>query len=112
MTKEVQRVLKPEGVYFVVSYGRPENRNFHFERDHLDFTVKQYILFPENCKTEDEKMDKSHFVYVCNKGKNSDSKFHNWEKIREQLEKEAKDEEALAVSDDSDEHHSDNEARK
>ena len=64
MTKEVQRVLKPKGVYFVISYGRPENRTFHFERDHLDFEVKQFVLYPDNCKTEEEKNDKSHFVYV------------------------------------------------
>ncbi len=32
MTKEVQRVLKTGGVYFVISYGAPENRAFHFVR--------------------------------------------------------------------------------
>ena len=30
MTEEVQRVLRPNGVYMVISYGRPENRSFHF----------------------------------------------------------------------------------
>ena len=44
MTKEVQRVVKPGGTYLVISYGKPENRVFHFERDHLDFSIKQYIL--------------------------------------------------------------------
>ena len=64
MTKEVQRVIKPGGAYFVISYGRPENRTFHFDRKHLDFNTKQYVLYPDNCKSEDEKNDKSHFVYV------------------------------------------------
>mmetsp|Transcript_7009 Transcript_7009/g.7864 ORF Transcript_7009/g.7864 Transcript_7009/m.7864 type:complete len:113 (+) Transcript_7009:398-736(+) len=111
MSKEVQRVLKPSAIYFVVSYGRPENRTFHFEREHLDFEIKQYILYPDNCKNEEEKANKSHFVYVCTKGKNSDDAFKNWDRIREQLEKEAKDEEALAISDDSDGNNSDNKAR-
>lgn len=101
MTKEVQRVLKPNGIYFVISYGRPENRTFHFEREHLDFDVKQYVLYPDNCKTEEEKNDKSHFVYVCTKGANADNALQNWEKIKEKLEKEAKDEEQLQDSGDS-----------
>ena len=111
MTKEVQRVLKPKGLYFVVSYGRPENRTFHFERDHLDFECKQYVLYPENCKGEEEKANKSHFVYVCTKGEKADESFKNWDKIREQLEKEAKDEEAMEISDDSDGKNSDSEVR-
>jgi ubiquinone/menaquinone biosynthesis C-methylase UbiE len=40
MTKEVQRILKPEGIYFVVSYGRPESWILHFEWEHLDFKTK------------------------------------------------------------------------
>ncbi|CAI2378812.1 unnamed protein product [Moneuplotes crassus] len=111
MTKEVQRVLKPGAIYFVVSYGSPEIRTFHFERAHLDFEVKQYILYPDNCKSEEEKNDKSHFVYVCTKGKNAERAQDNWPQIKEQLEQEAKEEEALAVSDDSDDQNSDNEGK-
>jgi ubiquinone/menaquinone biosynthesis C-methylase UbiE len=40
MLKEVQRVLKPGGVYIAISYGKPENREFHFEREHLNFSLK------------------------------------------------------------------------
>ena len=40
MTKEVQRVLKPDGVYIAISYGKPESRAFHFEKEHLSFTIK------------------------------------------------------------------------
>lgn len=32
MMNEIQRVLKTNGIYFVVSYGRPENRLLHFRR--------------------------------------------------------------------------------
>ncbi len=52
MLKEFSRVLKPGGIYFVISYGKPENREFHFEREHLDFSVKQYALC-KNRLTED-----------------------------------------------------------
>ena len=44
MLKEVQWVVKPNGTYLAISYGKPENWVFHFERDHLDFNIKQYIL--------------------------------------------------------------------
>ncbi len=30
MLKESQRVLKTGGVYFAISYGKPESRSFHF----------------------------------------------------------------------------------
>lgn len=37
MLSEVQRILKEGGIYFIVSYGEPYNRTFHFEREHIDF---------------------------------------------------------------------------
>ena len=41
MTKEIQRVLKDEtGLYIAISYGKPESRSMHFEREHLSFTLK------------------------------------------------------------------------
>jgi ubiquinone/menaquinone biosynthesis C-methylase UbiE len=32
MTKEVQRVLKKDGAYIIISYGQPENRVMHLVR--------------------------------------------------------------------------------
>lgn len=46
MTREVQRVLKPGGYYFVISYGKPDNRTFHFQRKHLDFKVTLDTVHP------------------------------------------------------------------
>lgn len=40
MTKEVQRVLKPQGQYIAISFGKPENREFHFERPHLSWSIR------------------------------------------------------------------------
>ena len=31
MTKEVSRVIKPNGFYFIISYGIPETRIIHLE---------------------------------------------------------------------------------
>lgn len=41
MTKEIQRVIKSEtGLYIAISYGKPESRSVHFDRDHLSFALK------------------------------------------------------------------------
>ena len=53
MMKEVQRVLKTNGVYIAISYGKPENRSFHFERDHLLMKLKQYVLYPLEAESEE-----------------------------------------------------------
>lgn len=44
MLNEVQRVLKTEGIYFVISYGKPNTRLLHFKRPNLDFELNCYVL--------------------------------------------------------------------
>jgi len=44
MLKECQRVLKTGGCYVAISYGQPENREFHFLRDQLSFDLRTYKL--------------------------------------------------------------------
>jgi len=39
MTKEISRILKTGGIYFIISYGRPEYRLFHLQRKHLAFDI-------------------------------------------------------------------------
>ena len=34
------------GLYIAISYGKPESRGVHFEREHLAFSIKQFILYP------------------------------------------------------------------
>ena len=53
MMKEVQRVVRNDGYYVAISYGKPENRAYHFERDHLSFSMKQYVLYPADAVTEE-----------------------------------------------------------
>ncbi len=63
MLKEVSRVLKVGGIYFVISYGPPETRIFHLEREFLSFSIKQYKLFYDQETDE----DKIHYVSICTK---------------------------------------------
>ncbi len=48
MMKECQRVLKTGGYYVAVSYGVPENREFHFLRAPLQLELRKNKLFKEN----------------------------------------------------------------
>ena len=68
MTREIQRIIKEDtGVYIAISYGKPESRGIHFERPHLSFINKQYVLYPAECESEEQKEEKSHYIYVCRK---------------------------------------------
>ena len=53
MLKETQRVLKIDGVYMAISYGKPESRSFHFRQPFLSFELNEYILYDESCETEE-----------------------------------------------------------
>jgi ubiquinone/menaquinone biosynthesis C-methylase UbiE len=44
MLKEVQRVLKDDGIYMIISYGQPENRVIHLEREFLSFDINIYTI--------------------------------------------------------------------
>lgn len=72
MLKETQRVLKDDGYYMIISYGKPENRVNHLERAHLDFEVSIYTIKKD---FEDEKdLNKVHYVYLCKKLPNANDK--------------------------------------
>jgi ubiquinone/menaquinone biosynthesis C-methylase UbiE len=68
MLKEVQRVLKEGGVYMIISYGQPENRVFHLEREFLSFeiniyTIKKDYSVDENSENS-EKVDLFNFRFI------------------------------------------------
>lgn len=44
MLSEIQRVLKPEGICLIISYGKPKKRLFHFKKNHLDFSCSCITL--------------------------------------------------------------------
>jgi ubiquinone/menaquinone biosynthesis C-methylase UbiE len=88
MTKEIQRVIKPGGgVYIAISYGKPESRAIHFERAHLSMVNKQFILYPADCTSEEQKEEKSHYIYVCRKQADAERVCaENWDKVVLQLQ--------------------------
>ena len=67
MIKEIQRVLRNGGIYMIISYGQPENRIFHLEREHLSFDIniytikKDYSVDDENQKYEKVKISSYFF---------------------------------------------------
>jgi ubiquinone/menaquinone biosynthesis C-methylase UbiE len=69
MLNEVQRVLKVNGIYMIISYGKPENRMFHLEREHLGFDIIIYSIKKDNDDNENE-----HFIYICQKKEKADEK--------------------------------------
>lgn len=71
MLKEVQRVLKEDGIYMIISYGKPENRLLHLERKNLSFDVSIFTIKKELSEEDDDlDFNKVHYVYVCKKNKN------------------------------------------
>jgi len=83
MTKEVQRVLKPSGVYCIISYGNPESRLFHLKLPHLVFELQTLEMTkPE----KDSKNVSTHYIYLCKKLSPADNVCkENWPKVEEQL---------------------------
>lgn len=57
--KEVQRVLKVDGVYLLISYGKPDNRLEHLERDHLLLDINILTI-----KKEESSGDKEEQVFI------------------------------------------------
>ena len=53
MMKETQRVLKTGGVYFAISYGKPESRSFHFQHPFLKMHNREFILYDSNAESEE-----------------------------------------------------------
>lgn len=104
MTKEVQRVLKEGGIYMIISYGKPENRLFHLEREHLNFDINIYTI-KKDYTIEDEnlKYEKVHYVYICQKKANNISETQReliFNKVLVELEQDEKMEEEYCTYND------------
>ena len=55
MTNEMSRVLKTGGIYFIISYSKPQNREFLLKRSHLAFYINIYCIQKQgsNCKRKE-----------------------------------------------------------
>ena len=74
MLKETQRLLRPGGTYFVVSYGKPDSRVSHLEHEFLSFDIRQFVVYDSEAVTAKEKDERTHYIYVCTKNPDADEK--------------------------------------
>ena len=96
MLKECQRVLKTGGYYVAISYGVPQNREFHFHRAHLGFSLKTYQLKKQHKDTGHMSM---HYIYVCKKLPGAIEKCtQNYEKVLKEIKLEIEEEKSSELS--------------
>lgn len=69
--KEASRVLQPDGVFFIVSYGTPENRMSYLEQEDYEWSVNVHTIAKPTVSTaaSADASDASsvHYIYVCQK---------------------------------------------
>eukprot|EP00953_Heterococcus_sp_UTEX-ZZ885_P023120 12728-Heterococcus_DN1.PRE.2 len=72
MCMEVSRVLKPSGVYFVISYGVPDTRLQYLQVDDYSWTVTTLTLpkpaISAAAVPDTKDANAVHYIYVCKKG--------------------------------------------
>ena len=99
MTKEISRVLKTGGIYFIISYGSPDNRMMHLERDHLAFDIQIYTIKKQD---DEESGEKVHYGYICKKLPNANENLNNFDLVYKELEQEELEEENQEDDDEED----------
>jgi ubiquinone/menaquinone biosynthesis C-methylase UbiE len=88
MLKEVQRLLKNSGVYILISYGSPDTRMIHLQREHLGFEISTKILKSSFLDPKSDQLhEKVHYVYICKKRQGADLiSSENFSKVLLELE--------------------------
>lgn len=72
MCEEVSRCLKPAGVYFIVSYGVPDNRLSYLENGDYGWKVTVHTVQKPTVsavQSQDADATAVHYIYACQKGK-------------------------------------------
>ena len=72
MLAEVIRVLKVGGVCYTISFGKPKERGYHYHRPFLSWDFRNFIVYDAECKTEEEKQNRSHQIYTGKKRADAD----------------------------------------
>jgi ubiquinone/menaquinone biosynthesis C-methylase UbiE len=89
MLKECQRVLKTGGYYMAISYGVPENREFHLIREHLKLELNTYKI---EKKHEGSNATSVHYIYVAKKLPGADDQSSvKWPQVMNQIKMEMED---------------------
>ena len=86
MLKEISRVLKTGGYYVIISYGKPESRMIHLERDHLAFETQIYTIKRQD--EDEQNQEKIHYVYICKKLPEANKNIINFDLVYKELEQE------------------------
>ncbi|CDJ47393.1 Methylase, related [Eimeria brunetti] len=65
----ISQVLKPGGVYMMISYGSPMFRLNHLQKKELGWTVELQTLEKPSLNVPSEVEEKSdvHYIYICRK---------------------------------------------
>lgn len=76
MCQEVSRVLKSHGVFFIVSYGVPDNRRQYLENEDFSWTVSIHTVpkptVSATAVPDTKDANSVHYIYVCQKGGSAD----------------------------------------
>ena len=69
---EVSRVLKPGGIFFIVSYGTPENRLNHLDKEDLYGWIVEVLTIPKPTISAaalpaSDDVNGFHYIYICRK---------------------------------------------
>jgi len=69
MMQEISRVLKPSGVYVVVSYGQPDYRLNYFDKPEYNWNIlpAQHVPKPTVSNVEDQDPANVHYIYIMTK---------------------------------------------
>mmetsp|Transcript_12368 Transcript_12368/g.24539 ORF Transcript_12368/g.24539 Transcript_12368/m.24539 type:complete len:209 (+) Transcript_12368:39-665(+) len=77
MCQEVSRVLKPSGVYMVISYGVPDNRLNYLENEDYSWTVTVHQVAKPTVSAsavpDTKDANSVHYIYCCVKGGGADA---------------------------------------
>lgn len=109
MTKEISRVLKEGGIYLIISYGKPESRMMHLERDHLAFDIQIYTIKREEDNSEE---DQIHYCFICKKLPEAKSNLNNFDLVYKELEQEELEADEEEEEDDNRNEEDDNENKE
>lgn len=63
MLHSIYRILKPDGVYLIISYSTPANRLFHIQRQHVSFSIEVKVLE----KMNEKGLKIVHHAFICHK---------------------------------------------
>jgi len=66
MLAEVSRILKPGGVFVLITYGQPKTRIHYLNKTKYHWGIEQHTVAKHNQNESDDRPD-VHYIYICTK---------------------------------------------